>query len=656
MANVSKDLEGRGQQMQESYTRQLEGKQSPAGTALDTAGAVAGGIFDIAAEGVKSVNNALGGLPGKALTELPGPINSIKQLSQTPAGKEVATKAGEAYQSVKEAHPGGVQHAESALNIASILPVGMGAKAGTEVTGKALQMSGKGLQASAEATTQGSIKRFASELVRPEETKAVRTSEVGRTTEKGIGPFKSSVVAHTPSEARAAAEVEKIPGINPRATLQQNYNIIKDANVQEAQNLVRQVAQNDFIIPRREVVARMKNAHAALEDSPLIVGDAQKTAGKLLAGAKRIINENKGTASGLLKAKKDYDNWVLSQKPKAFDAAAENAFTIANREIRNVFKDVLDTNAPNAGVKSSLAKQSALYDAMDNIAPKAAYEANSAFGRALQRVGTILGTKNRVVQTIAAGVGIGGLGAASFFAPIVAGVGIPTYLVYRGGKLILNPRIRNAVGKLLETAGNVMNPAERQLLRDAYHDRLGSSTGSAEGSMGARSAGEPNTAINTSATAENTTNATKGSIESKSITPEAKVNTPITAKNIDKITLYHGATPETAAKIKAGGYKASTDFPGYGRVSLATDAETAKNYGGEILQTKIKPDAKVKVYNSMSEYSEAVEKKWTGNKPNGGGMAEEALNEPYDVIIINGDIAKGEKAGTLVLAKPEAIQ
>lgn len=435
---------------------------------LQTVGQSAGLLFgDLPLEALKSVNSALGGLPAKAFTDLPGPVNSLLQIMKSPQAQQGMSTISKGYQELKEKHPEAVGDLEALFNIASVAPVGIAEKGAANLGGEAMSMAGKGLQASAKASTEKGLADYALQLVRPEETKATLTSEVGRTTETGMGPFRGSVVTPTYSEARAAEHVAQVPGISPKATLQRNFNAIKEANVAEAKNLEDKVAANNFVIPRKEVVGKMKAVQTALRASPLIVGDAQKMASRLIQGATRIIGENEGTGSGLLKAKKDYDKWVLDQKPKAFDAKAENAFTMANREIRNVFKDVLDKNAPNAEVKASLAKQTALYDAMENIAPKAAYEANTAFGRALQRVGTVLGTKNRVVQTVAAAAGIGGLGAAATFAPIVAGAGIPAYLIYRGGKLILNPKVRGALGKLLETAGNAMNPADRRLLRGA---------------------------------------------------------------------------------------------------------------------------------------------------------------------------------------------
>ena len=115
---------------------------------------------------------------------------------------------------------------------------------------------------------------------------------------------------------------------------QKNYNLIQTYNLNQAKQLTADVAKYDFIIPKKEVIAKLNQAAEELKKSPLVVGDAQKTANRLIEGAKKIINENSGKGSGLLQARKDFDIWVKKQKPKVFDATSENAFTIANDTVR----------------------------------------------------------------------------------------------------------------------------------------------------------------------------------------------------------------------------------------------------------------------------------------------------------------------------------
>lgn len=345
-----------------------------------------------------------------------------------------------------------------------------GGKVVSKPLGTAVKKAGAVVEKSGVKAAKATKKKFVDTLIRPIENKAELISQVPRTTEKGMGMFKRSNVAPTAGEASMIKEVTKIPGIIEKNTLQRNFNIIKSEVTNKAKQLVSDIAKNDFIISKKEVLSRLKVAAQKLTESPLIVGSAEKTAQKLMDGAIKIVKEQKGTGSGIFKARKMYDKWVLNQKPKAFDAKAENAFSIANRQVRDTLNKILDEKATSLGIKDSLKSQSTLFRAMENIAPKAAYEANTAIGRAMQRVGKILGTRSRVTQGLATAAGIGVLGASAAFAmplTIASGVG---YFLFRGGKFILKPAVRVQLGKILKTSGHLISPEDKKIIHQAIKE------------------------------------------------------------------------------------------------------------------------------------------------------------------------------------------
>jgi len=115
-------------------------------------------------------------------------------------------------------------------------------------------------------------------------------------------------------------------------------------------------------------------------------------------------------------------------------------------------------------------------------------------------------------------------------------------------------------------------------------------------------------------------------------------------------TYYHGANAETVANIKKNGFIGSKDFPGNGMVSLTTDKAGAHIYvgkNGEVLSVNIKGN-KVKTYNSMEEYTNAIE----SSKGATAGAKETLLNSPYDKVVIKNAAADGS---SLILAKPNAV-
>lgn len=425
---------------------------------------------------IKGELNAVGGLARAGLRTVGGvasaafaPITEapiVKQgleaagglISKIPGVNTLAQKASD----FSQQHP---EVSKDIKNITDIATLGVGSGAAKPLA-EAAEQGGASLIKSGAAAIDANQFKFAQDLIKPIDTKTTKLAQVGRTTEAG-GLFKKDIVTPTANEVESAKEVAQVPGIAPSNTYQKNFNLIRDYNAQQAKQLESDVAQYDFAIPRKEVMSKLKDAASSLADSPLIVGEAEKTAQKLLSGAKKFIDQNPGTGSGLLKARKEFDQWVLSQKPKAFDAKSENAFTVANRAIRDALNTTLDESATNLGVKDSLKKQFALYRAMDEVEPKAAEEANTVFGRALQRIGQALGTRNKLVQTLAAATGIGVFGAAATYAlPLTLATGAG-FLVYQGGKLIMKPGVRTAIGKLLQESGDVIDTADRAILQHA---------------------------------------------------------------------------------------------------------------------------------------------------------------------------------------------
>jgi hypothetical protein len=453
---VSEDLSKRRENVSLGIEAQSKGEQTAVETGFQAVGQGVGLVFDVAGEALKSVVNKIPQAVKKPIEQVSESILS-SPLGQ--AGLRAISQGVDSYNEWKKGNPRTARDLEAIVNIAMLAPVGGGAKVGSKVgeaVGKpVLESTGTALKASGETALKSERQGFIRNLLRESQTKAVKEAQVARTSETGIGIGKKSIIAPSKSEALAEKYVIDIPEVSSKNTLQGNYNIIKDANISEAKKLSSELAENDFIYPRQELLSRLNNAKGELAKNPVITGDAEKTAEKLVAEFQRRIEETPAKGSNLLQVRKEFDAWVESQKGgKAFDPVRENAFSIANREIRQTVNSFLDEKAPTVGVKESLRKQSALFTALDNLKPKAAYEADTAIKRFIQRAEVVLGTKNRAVQILAATVGIGGLGAAATFAPAAAGIGIGGYFIYRGGKLVLSPKIRKALGEVVVKLGD----------------------------------------------------------------------------------------------------------------------------------------------------------------------------------------------------------
>jgi hypothetical protein len=380
-------------------------------------------------EGLNSrvIENVVGSLKRAGL-----PTQAVKSIDVTKFATPISLE-GEVIRAITGINP--------------IPPVTAGAARASHVLGS----GGRLLKEGAETALAGKRRSFIQDLVRPEQTKKVKEAQVGRSVEKRgfLGLFKKTEITPTKLEKAAEDVVTDIPGVRPGNTLQGNFNAIQSANRIEAEKLVTQLTENNFVFPKQELVSRLKTVRNDLNKT--LTGDTQAQANKLIDEFERRLRAGKATGADLLQIRKDFDKWVTSQKGAGvFDPARENAFTIANRAIRQTVNDFLDEKAVSVEVKESLAKQRALFTAMENITPKAAKEADTTIGRLGQKATAILGTKNKAVQALAATVGIGGLGAAATFAPGAAVTGIGGYLLIQGGKVVVGPQTRKVVGQVIE--------------------------------------------------------------------------------------------------------------------------------------------------------------------------------------------------------------
>ncbi len=208
---------------------------------------------------------------------------------------------------------------------------------------------------------------------------------------------------------------------------------------------------NDIPISRKEILGEGAKVLDTLKKNPMIVGDAEKMAVKIINKMDDLVKANKPTAGGLLKARKELDAWVRNQKgSNIFDPAQENALSIALREVRDSANGLIAKKSPNVAVRESLRKQSNLYRAMDNIGPKAAQEANNAALRLWQNVTRVLPFRGEFNQSMALIFGVGGLGAAAVFAPVFQRIALGSLAVYATGRALTSSQLKKGDAALLK--------------------------------------------------------------------------------------------------------------------------------------------------------------------------------------------------------------
>lgn len=480
---VAEDFESRVQDFDELNQAVLAGDITQEEAALGLVGKVGAGFaMDLIGEAL-----LLGGRGIAAITpqEIADPISqtaskvahSFLNTDLGKAGMDAAQSGFEAYNEFAAENPRAARNIESVMNIGLLLAPIKGkpkiSAAPTAASKKAPTILGRaaeGFTQRAEAQTARSQVEFLDDLVRPKQTAAVRSEQIRRTTEGGA--FSGRTVQPSAAESAMADAVGSVQGVTSNNTMLNNLNLIDKEVRIEADALKKALSKNDIIVPRAEFTGALDDAIVRLGENPTLVGDAARSASRVMDKMKSIVAKNKSTGSGLLQSRKELDAWIKTQKPKIFDPAQESALSTAVREIRQTTNDFIDQRVVNVGVKQSLARQSNLLRSVENIAPKAAEEASNGALRLFQNIAKAIPIKGDAAQKIVTGLGIGGLGVAATMVPFMTKIAIGGGTLVIGGKIVASPATKKGVSTLLRLADEAIKKTkDPRLLLELRADR-----------------------------------------------------------------------------------------------------------------------------------------------------------------------------------------
>lgn len=184
-----------------------------------------------------------------------------------------------------------------------------------------------------------------------------------------------------PNYDNVKESVTKVPGLSSKNSSLENLNLIHDTIGTTAQDLRAQLKSSGVSFTPAEFNKYMQGIKTNLAENPTIVGDAEKTASKIIDKFNSLVKENGYTPEGLLNARQALDGWMGSQKANVFNPNVEGAVSTSLRAIRQGGNKFLAKLVPDVAVKDLLAHQTNLYDAIDIIAPKAQKEGASYLSR-----------------------------------------------------------------------------------------------------------------------------------------------------------------------------------------------------------------------------------------------------------------------------------
>lgn len=429
----------------DAASRYQNDQQTLPETLLQGAGkGVFGAANDVIGEGLKSAVNYTPDLIKQPI------VAAGNALMQTDVGQDAAelVKSGvNAYSQFAQNNPRAAADVESVGNFANLVGGAKPLALGAEATGNVLAKSGDALVNLGEAQANNAKNSFVKDLVSPKITPAVASDQFSRSTEQGL--FRNAVVAPTPQEKEIIDTVSQLP-VSKNKSLLANYNIISDANQDEATNLISTLKQKDVAIPDDTIVNGLSDIRKNLSASPYITGDGEKAADKVINIALNQLTNNPQTASGLLQARKDFDAEIIRLKGvKTFDPNLDSPVTTAVQQVRQGINNMIDQAVPDAGVKASLRMQSNLYRAMDNLEQKGGSEGKNLFTRFAQKAASTIPVKGAIAKTA---VALGATGAAAVAPALTAGA----LGVYGAGKALNSAFLKKAVGKTVATTGRMM--------------------------------------------------------------------------------------------------------------------------------------------------------------------------------------------------------
>lgn len=350
------------------------------------------------------------GIPGQA-AQVTKMIESVGKAVLPDVGTSRTENAGLDYTDVEELTAPSNEAQELGYQGAAFVPAERAVTAAKPIVKPVFEGAQKIIAPIAKAGEEYLSKRAATkeenfiiDLITPDltPTKTEQAIKTGKVKEGGLFSDRDITEA-VPFFEETKRAVMEVPGISKNNTLLENTNAIYSHIGTVAEDLKSQIKGKGFFSPN-EFNAYMKDASNKLNEIPSLTREATEVANKYLTQFNKLVKKNGYTPEGLLQARKEFDNLIPDKK---LSPDIENGITEAVRYIRQGANDFLASKVPDVAVKEMLAKQTALYNAMDSIAPKAVKEGASGLTRWVKSHPKIVKTV-KILGTAAVGGGTAG--------------------------------------------------------------------------------------------------------------------------------------------------------------------------------------------------------------------------------------------------------
>ena len=398
-----------------------------------------------------------------------GVTDSVKKLGEIPTVQNALEAIGEGYQSYlqwKSENPNDAMGVESIINVAEVFAPSFKRKPIPDKTMFRTQADKQFDRAKHLETNQR--RDYLEDFITPVSTKANDEERVKRMTQNDKG---RNVYNPSQEEIEMVNVLKRTP-INADNSLVGNMVILKEEVSKAHNSLVKQLGKSKVRLNKKELNTELEAIVDDLQETnTVLVGDASVVAKRIFSKAQQLMAKTDGSPAQLMQVRRDLDKWAQKQGKGSFDGN-ENAYTVAQRAVRDFLNTKVADAVPETAVLDKLRKQHLLLRAEDRLRPKAAQEADTKLGRRIDNFYHATGTtppKTMLGKVATVGLATSIVGGAGFLGALpylATGIGAGTigYAVYRGS---ISPSLRKALAKSLRVTDDLLSSKLSKEMRAA---------------------------------------------------------------------------------------------------------------------------------------------------------------------------------------------
>ncbi len=398
-----------------------------------------------------------------------GVTDSVKKLGEIPTVQNALEAIGEGYQSYlqwKSENPNDAMGVESIINVAEVFAPSFKRKPIPDKTMFRTRADKQFDRAKHLETNQR--RDYLEDFITPISTKANDEERVKRMTQNAKG---RNVYNPSQEEIEMVNVLKRTP-INADNSLVGNMVILKEEVSKAHNSLVKQLGKSKVKLNKKELNTELEAIVDDLQETnTVLVGDASVVAKRIFSKAQQLMAKTDGSPAQLMQVRRDLDKWVEKSGKGSFDGN-ENAYTVAQRAVRDFLNTKVADAVPETAVLDKLRKQHLLLRAEDRLRPKAAQEADTKLGRRIDNFYHATGTtppKTMLGKVATVGLATSIVGGAGFLGALpylATGIGAGTigYAVYRGS---ISPSLRKALAKSLRETDKLLSSKLSKEMRAA---------------------------------------------------------------------------------------------------------------------------------------------------------------------------------------------